>query len=220
MFALRPGVNAVANRHARELLCHPMSALPKRYFTPEEYLILENQAEYKSQYVAGEIYAMAGTEPEHIDIVTNIDFALKTLFGDRQCKSYTTDMRVRAEAGELYTYPDVAALCGEPRFDRSSRPSVLLNPQVLFEVLSPSTETFDRGEKFLRYRTLESLTDYVLVAVDFPRVEHFTRQASGQWTMTQYRQLADRVPLRPLEGEVTLAQIYRRVVFPGGATGV
>ncbi len=192
-----------------------MSALPKRYFTPEEYLILENQAAYKSQYVAGEIYAMAGAEPEHIDIVTNIDFALKSLFGDRPCKSYTTDLRVRAEAGELHTYPDVAALCGEPRFDRSSRPSVLLNPQVIFEVLSPSTETFDRGEKFLRYRTLASLTDYVLVAADAMRVEHHARQPDGAWTMTEHRQPAGRVPLRPLAGELTLAQIYRRVTLSG-----
>ncbi len=200
---------------AAALDVNAMSALPKRLFTPQEYLLLENQATYRSQYVAGEIYAMAGAEPGHIEIVDNISFALKTLFGDRPCKSYTTDMRVRTEAGELYTYPDVAALCGEPRFDRSSRPAILLNPQVIFEVLSPTTETFDRGEKFLRYRTLESLTDYVLVAADFLRVEHFTRQDGGQWTMTEYRQPDDRVPLRPLGGELTLAQIYRRVTFPG-----
>ena len=191
-----------------------MSALPKRYFTPEEYLLLENQAAYKSQYVAGEIYAMAGAEPEHIEIVDNISFALRTQFGDRPCKSYSADLRVRADAGELYTYPDVAALCGEPRFDRSSRPSILLNPQVIFEVLSPSTETFDRGEKFLRYRTLESLTDYVLAASEFMRVEHFVRQENGSWTMTEYRQPSDEVPLRSLTASLTLAQIYRRVVFP------
>ena len=191
-----------------------MSALPKRLFTPEEYLILENRAAYKSQYVAGEIYAMAGTEPEHVVIVGNIDFALKTLFGERPCNSYTTDLRVKIAEAEMYTYPDVAALCGEPEFDRSSRPSMLLNPQVIFEVLSPSTETFDRGEKFLRYRTLESLTDYVLVAVDAMWVEHHTRQENGSWTMTEYRQSTDRVPLRPLGGELTLTQIYRRVVFP------
>ena len=129
-----------------------MSALPRRYFTPEEYLTLENRAEYKSQYIAGEIYAMAGTEPEHVVIVGNIDFALRTLFGERSCNSYTTDLRVKAAEAEMFTYPDVAALCGEPEFDRSSRPAMLLNPQVIFEVLSPSTATFDRGEKFLRYR--------------------------------------------------------------------
>ena len=191
-----------------------MSALPKRCFTPEEYLLLENQAAYKSQYVAGEIYAMAGVEPEHIDIVRNLVVALEAQFGDRPCKTYFTDMRVRAEAGEMYTYPDVAALCGEPRFDRSSRPSALLNPQVIFEVLSPSTEVFDRGEKFFRYRTLNSLTDYLLVASEFMRVEHFVRQESGAWTITEYRQPGNELPIRSLDVRLTLAQIYRQVVFP------
>lgn len=191
-----------------------MSALPKRYFTPEEYVLLENQATYKSQYVAGEIYAMAGAEPEHTKIVGNIDFALKLAFGDRPCEAYTLDQRVKVAEAELYTYPDVVALCGEEHFDRSSRPAMLLNPQVIFEVLSPSTEAFDRGDKLLRYRTLPSLTDYVLVAANSMRVEHFTRQPDGPWTMTEYRQSADRMPLRALEVELTLAQIYRRVAFP------
>ena len=191
-----------------------MSALPKRYFTPEEYILLENQADYKSQYVAGEIYAMAGAEPEHNQIVSNIAFALKTAFGDRPCESFTQDQRVKVAEAELYTYPDVVAFCGEGQYDRSSRPAMLLNPQAIFEVLSPSTEAFDRGDKLLRYRTLPSLTDYVLVAVDAMRVEHFTRLPDAPWTMTEHRQPADRVPLRALEAELTLAQIYRRVVFP------
>ena len=191
-----------------------MSALPKRSFTSGEYLLLENQAAYRSQYVAGEIYAMAGAEPWHIEIVDNISFALKTQFGDRPCKSYSTDMRVQAREGELYTYPDVAALCGEPRFDRSSHPLALLNPQVIFEVLSPSTETFDRGEKFFRYRTLNSLTDYILVASESMRAEHFVRQENGAWTITEYRQPGDELPICSLSVTLTLAQIYRRVVFP------
>lgn len=191
-----------------------MSALPKRYFTPEEYLLLENQASHRSQYISGEIYAMAGAEPEHVTIVGNIDFALKTAFGDRPCNSYTTDLRVKASEAEMYTYPDVIALCGEGRFERSSRPAMLLNPQAIFEVLSPSTEAFDRGDKLLRYRTLDSLTDYILVASSAVRVEHFTRQPGGTWTMAEHRQLTDHVPLRVLEVELTLAQIYRRIVFP------
>ena len=193
-----------------------MSALPKRLFTPEEYVLLENRATYKSQYVAGEIYAMAGTEPWHIDIVRNLIVALDSQFGERPCKTYFNDMRVRAETGELYTYPDVAALCGPPRFDASSHPATLLNPQAIFEVLSPSTETFDRGEKFVRYRTLESFTDYVLVASEFMRVEHLVRQPNGTWIMTEYKQPEDEVVLRTLDSTLTLAQIYRRVDFPPG----
>ena len=155
-----------------------MGALLKRYFTPEEYLALEVKAEYKSHYVGGEIYAVSGVEPWHIEIVDNITKALKTAFGDRPCWSYSSAMRVRSKAGELYTYPDVSALCGKPKFDFSMRPSTLLNPQGIFEVLSPSTEAFDRGDKFARYRKLESLTDYVLVASEFMRVEHFVGKAT------------------------------------------
>ncbi len=157
---------------------------------------------------------MAGVEPWHIEIVDNVTFALKTQFGERPCHSYSTHMRVRSKAGELYTYPDISALYGKPEYDFSMRPSTLLNPQVIFEVLSPSTEAFDRGDKFARYRKLESLTDYVLVASEFVRVEHFERQDNGSWTMTEYSELADRLPLRPLECELTLAAIYRRVAFP------
>lgn len=198
-----------------------MGVLPKRYFTPEEYLALEVKAEYKSQYVGGEIYAMAGVEPWHIEIVDNITFALKTQFGDRPCKSYSTDMRVRAKVGELYTYPDVSALCGKPKYDFAMRPSTLLNPQVIFEVLSPSTEAFDRGDKFARYRKLESLTDYLLVTAEFMRVDHFVRQGPDNvtWSVTEYSQPGDKVFLRPFERELTLADIYRRVEFPSDLLG-
>ncbi len=193
-----------------------MSALPKRHFTPEEYLLLEVKAPYKSQYVAGEIYAMAGADRWHVNIADNIGFALRTTSRTTgPCSTFSSDMRVQAAEGELYAYPDLSALCGEPRFNDSIRPGSLLNPQVIFEVLSPSTEAFDRGDKFARYRKLPSLTDYVLVASESMRVEHFVRQENGvAWTMTEYRQPADGVPLRPLDCTVPLAEIYRRVAFP------
>lgn len=124
-----------------------MRALPKRYFTPEEYLALEVKAEHKSQYVAGEIFAMAGVEPWRIQIVDNLTKALGLGFGERPCQSCSTDMRVGAKPGDLYTYPDISALCGQPKFDATFRPRTLVNPQVIFEVLSPSTEAFDRGDK-------------------------------------------------------------------------
>ena len=148
--------------------------MPKRYFTPEEYLLLESRAMYKSQYVAGEIFpmgedtsaqvsAMGGAQPIHVLITDNLTVALRTRLRGRPCHSYSSDLRVAIEAGELYTYPDISALCGQPRFDEAYQPASLLNPQVIFEVLSPSTEAFDRGDKFGRYRRLESFTQYVLV---------------------------------------------------------
>lgn len=191
-----------------------MSALPKRYFTPEEYLALEAKADYKSQYVAGEIFAMAGAQPWHIEITDNIAGELRNLFRGRPSKSYSTEMRVRVKIGELWTYPDVSALCGKPIFDTSANPNSLLNPQVIFEVLSPSTELFDRGDKFARYRRLESLSDYVLVSSEQVRVEHYVRQDGGSWTLTEYDQLSQRVPLRVLDCELPLEEIYLQVTFP------
>ncbi len=192
-----------------------MSALPKRLFTPEEYLELELKAEYKSQYVAGEIYAMAGAEPDHVSLATGIASLLYSRFQGRPCRVYSSDLRVRVNPGELWTYPDVAAVCGEPHFDRSAgRPASLLNPQVIFEVLSPSTEAFDRGEKFARYRLLESLVDYVLVSSEQMRVEQFVRQADGSWQYKEYHQPDDRLPLASVGCELPLAEIYERVTFP------
>ena len=190
-----------------------MSALPRRLFTPEEYNLLEAQAPYKSQYVAGEIFSMAGAQPVHIEIVDNLTGIFRNLFRGRPCRSYSSDMRVRAKLGDLWTYPDISVICGEPKFETKQRPFSLLNPQVLFEVLSPSTATFDRGDKFSRYRTLESLTDYVLVSTGRMRVEHFSRQPDGNWKFSEYRQPDEILALRSVACDLPLAEIYDRVVF-------
>lgn len=191
-----------------------MSALPKRYFTPEEYLELECKADYKSQYVAGEIYAMSGAQSPHVLIQCNLIGELRNLFRGKGCNVFSSDMRVRAERREMYTYPDASALCGKPEFDFSSKPESLLNPQVIFEVLSPNTEAFDRGDKFARYRRLESLSDYVLVSSEQVRVEHYVRQQGGVWALTEYDQPEHRVPLRSVDCELPLAEIYYQVEFP------
>ena len=191
-----------------------MSALPKRFFTPEEYLALEVAAEYKSQYIDGEIFAMAGAQPWHIEVVGNITAALLSRFRGRPCKTYSSEMRVRSSPGNLWTYPDVVALCGKPLFDSSSDPQTLLNPQVIFEVLSPSTEVFDKGDKFRRYRLLKSLTDYVLVSSDRRRVEHHRVQENGTWICEEYTHPAGKLRLASLECELPLAEIYEGVTFP------
>lgn len=191
-----------------------MSALPKRYFTPEEYLELECKADYKSQYVAGEIYAMSGAQSPHVSIESNLIAALHNAFRGKSCRVFTSNMRVRAGRGEMYTYPDASALCGKPMFDHSSKPESLLNPQVVFEVLSASTEAFDRGDKFARYRRIESLEDYVLVSSEQRRVEHYVRQANGAWTMTEYNQAEHQVPLGSVGCELPLAEIYLQVELP------
>lgn len=191
-----------------------MSALPKRFFTQEEYAELESRAAYKSQYVAGEIYAMAGSEPENVEIADNLTGIFRRLFQGRPCRSFSSDLRVRAKAGELWTYPDLTIVCGEPKFDATSRPRSLLNPQVIFEVLSPSTEAFDRGEKFSRYQLIESLADYVLVSTDKIRIGHFTRQNQGGWSFREYNAPEEVLPLASVQCEIPLAEIYERVTFP------
>ena len=115
----------------------------------------------------------------------------------------------------MWTYPDVTAVCGAAKLDRSSDPASLLNPQVIFEVLSPSTEAFDCGDKFSRYQLLESLTDYGLVSTDRMRVGHFVRQSGGGWTFKEYNAPGEVLPLASVDCELPLAEIYERVTFPG-----
>ena len=197
-----------------------MSALPKRYFTPEEYAMLEEKADYKSQYVAGEIFAMAGVQPWHLKVVSNLVGMFYNRSRNRPCRAYLNEARMRVQTGELWTYPDVVALCGEPKFDTKTKPYSLLNPQAIFEVLSPSTEDFDRGEKFARYKHLESLTDYVLVASEKMRVEHYVRQEGGGWLYRECHEGTDLLKLISVEVELPLAEIYERVTFPEPGTDV
>lgn len=191
-----------------------MSALAKLHFTPEEYLSLELPAEYKSQYVAGEIFAMAGGQPWHNHLSTNIIIALGNQLRGRSCRVFNSDMRVRVKSADMYTYPDVSALCGKPVFETDDNPQSLLNPQVIFEVLSPSTATFDRGDKFTRYRRLESLVDYVLVDSEQVGIEHHLRLPSGAWTMNPHEHPANVLKLASVTCELTLAEIYDQVTFP------
>ena len=122
-------------------------------------------------------------------------------------------MRVRVAAGELWTYPDVTALCGEPEFDRKTGPATLLNPQVAFEVLSPSTEAFDRGDKFTRYQLLDSLMEYVLVASERMRIEHFARQPDGTWRLSEYTEPQQTLMLPSLACELPVSEVYERIAF-------
>ncbi len=191
-----------------------MSALPKRVFTQEEYALLEEKAAYKSQYVAGEIYAVAGVQPWHDDIVQNLSKMFFKRFEGRPCRIHSADVKVRAKAGDFWTYPDLSVVCGERKYDTSANPHSLLNPQVIFEVLSPSTEAFDRGDEFTRYQSIESLTDYVLVGSKRMLVQHFARQAAGGWLYHEFHAPEDLVNLGSVEVELPLAEVYEGVTFP------
>ena len=187
-----------------------MSSLPRPRYTPEQYLEMERKADFRSEYVNGEILAMAGASREHNRITLNIGSALTGLLAATPCEPYSTDLRV-AVAPDRYTYPDVVVAC-EPAFDETSL-DTLLNPLVIVEVASPSTVNDDRGWKAAYYRRCETLMDYVLVAQDRPLVEHYTRQDQDLWGIRELSGLGAVLRLPSIGCELPLAQIYARVTF-------
>jgi Uma2 family endonuclease len=188
-----------------------MSSLPKVYFSPEEYLERERRAEYKSEYFVGDIVAMAGAKRNHNLVSNNVSASLTAQLRDAPCEVYANDMRVQADGEKQYSYPDVVIVCGEPQF-RDGREDTLLTPTIVVEVLSPSTESRDRGEKFLRYRQISSLTDYLLIAQNERRGEQFIRQADGSWRMVETSNEGE-VRLESVGCTLALANIYNKVVL-------
>jgi Uma2 family endonuclease len=156
-----------------------MSSLPEPWLSPEEYLAIEREAETKSEYFDGHMYAMSGASEPHNVITVNLSGELRQQLRGRLCRAYSNDMRVKVSETGLYIYPDVVVVCGERRFDDAHR-DTLLNPALLIEVLSPSTELYDRVKKFAQYRQLESLTDYLLVAQDRCAVDHYSKQGDQE----------------------------------------
>jgi len=167
--------------------------LERNRYRPEEYLDLERKAEYKSEYINGFIFAMAGASKEHNQITLNIASEIHHQLKGRPCFVYSNDMRVRIVETGMYAYPDIVATCSSPKFE-DSYVDTLLNPMLIIEVLSDSTEAYDRGQKFAHYRRLASLTDYVLVAQDRACVEHYVRR-SEQWILTEVSGLEGTIQL-------------------------
>ncbi len=189
-----------------------MIARVERLFTPEEYLSIERNSDYKSEYVSGKIYAMAGASTEHNLITANVIGEFYNQLKRRPCRTYPSDMRVKVTSA-VYTYPDVTVVCGEPQY-LDERGDVLLNPTVIVEVLSPSTANYDRGEKAEYYRRIESLTDYIVVAQDRRWFEHYARQGDGQWLFLEARTLDDAIVLASIGCTLRMADIYDKVPIP------
>lgn len=183
-------------------------------FTTDEYLALERASEVRHEFVDGFVYAMAGEIPEHSTICFNLAVAVGRQIKDGPCRGFSPNMKVRTDPAGLFAYPDLMVVCGEPLF-HDDRRDVLVNPTVIFEVLSPSTEAYDRGEKFLRYRTrIAALRDYVLVSQGGPLVEHFGKQQDGSWSLTEVRGISGILHLPSIACELPLIEVYNRVVFP------
>jgi Uma2 family endonuclease len=188
------------------------SAAKKIYITPEEYLARERLAATKSEYYDGQIYAMSGASRPHILVAGNLYTEINVQLRGRDCEVYSNDMRVRVDQTGLYTYPDIVAVCGKPQL-LDAEVDTLLNPQLIVEVLSPSTEAYDRGKKFAHFQRLESLQEYILVAQDQVRVERYSRQGT-QWLLTTWDSLDSTLPIESIGCQVQLRVIYDKVVFP------
>jgi Uma2 family endonuclease len=191
-----------------------MSSQPLTFLTPEEYLAAERKAEHRSEYLNGEVFAMSGASHQHNEIAGNISWSLNDQLRKGACKVYQLDLRVRVNPARayMYAYPDMAVVCEKPRWEDEHH-DTLLNPKVLIEILSPSTEPFDRGQKFAMYRKLDSLADYLLVAQDSVRVEHYRRQPNGDWLLSERSSLDDVVDLASVGATLKLYDIYHRVTF-------
>ncbi|MCW5880599.1 MAG: Uma2 family endonuclease [Anaerolineae bacterium] len=189
-----------------------MATQPKSYLTPEEYLALERQAEYRSEYVDGEMVAMTGTSSAHNRITRNLIRRLDEALEDGPCEPFVAEIRVRI-LHRRYYYPDVVVVCGEAEFEDDEL-DTLLNPTVVFEVLSKSTQNYDRGEKAEFHRALPSLRELVFVSQYRVHVEHMVRQAEREWVLAEYDSLDDTLVLPTLRMRLPLAHIYRRVLPP------
>ncbi len=195
----------------------------KTTYTVEEYLKRERAAVERSQYLDGEIFAMAGESPVHGDVTANLVFLLVGQLKGKPCKARIKDTKVRSgpsplglfDRSGLYSYPDIVVICGVPLY-HDDFSDVVLNPSVIIEVLSPSTEAFDRGEKFRRYHSFNpTLTDYLLVSQDLPEVDHFHRQSDENWILQFIAGLKSSVAIDAIGCTLKLAEIYDGVDLPG-----
>jgi Uma2 family endonuclease len=194
-----------------------VSTQPKTFLTEEQYLEIERKAEYKSEYFAGEMFAVAGAKEGHNLITLNLAADLHQQLRNRPCRVYSNDMRVKIPTAGLYTYPDVIAVCGEPQF-RDEQRDTLLNPNLVVEVLSPSTEAYDRGRKFEHYRSIGSVSEYLLVSSDRIQVDLYARQADGRFLLTAASDLQETLELQSVGCRITLSALYEKVEFAPAGT--
>lgn len=190
-----------------------MSSVAIKRYSPADYLTLERASEFKHEFFDGEMFRMSGGTIEHSQIASNVIRALGNSLEDTPCRVLTSDMRIKLPTGH-YTYPDATVVCDQPQYEDNYK-DVLLNPMIVVEVLSPSTEAYDRGKKFRHFQTCPSLREIVLIAQDRAAVDHFLRQpASGQWLLTTFESLEAMMLLPSIGVGLSLGEIYAKVEFP------
>ncbi len=182
--------------------------------SPEEYLEFEREAEERHEFINGKIVKMAGESLSHSRISVNLTTEIGVQLRQKNCEALSSNMKVRTTTKSLFAYPDLTVVCGEPKF-HDVKKDVLINPAVIFEVLSPSTERYDRNEKFQYYKNeTPSLADYILVSQDKFLVEQFTKQEDESWRYRSFDRAEDVLQIDSIEAEVALQDIYLRVEFP------
>lgn len=188
----------------------PAVAHGKQKFTIEEYLEMENAAEEKHEYYQGEIFAMSGAKHSYNIVVRNIYFALGEKLKGKPCQPLGSDSRVHIPKNSLFTYPDISVTCGDLQFLNDDQWN-LLNPTVIFEVLSPSTKNYDRGEKFMLYRDIPSLREYILVDVETVRIEAFYVNGQGQWELREYKKIDEALRIGTIDVSLEMKVIYEGI---------
>src|SRR4051794_5080983 len=189
-----------------------MSTLTVTHVTTEEYLAAERLSETRSEYLDGGVYPMTGGTANHIRIISNITAELNTQLRGRRCDVFPVDMKVRLPDSQKFFYPDVTVVCGDLQF-YDGRKDIILNPVLVIEVLSPSTEAFDRGAKFRAYQTIETLKEYALVSQDKPLVEQYIRDEGGEWRYKAAEGLESSLTLPSIDCTLKLGAVYDKVDF-------
>lgn len=189
-----------------------MSTLTVTHVTPEEYLAAERLSETRSEYLDGGVFPMTGASLNHVQIAFNIGAELTIQLRARPCRVLGMDLKVRMPDSRKFFYPDVVVVCGEPQF-HDDRKDIILNPVLVIEILSPSTEAFDRGAKFRAYRTIESLKEYMLIAQDSPSVEQYVKDGDGNWKLIEAVGLESSLALPSIECTLNLGAVYDKVDF-------
>lgn len=188
---------------------------PILHYSIQEYLRLEREAHQRHEYRDGEILAMAGGTADHSLIIANFIITAGIRLKGKPCRVYESNLRVCVARKTLYTYPDASIVCGSPEFDpEDEHHTTILNPRAVIEVVSPSTEGYDRGEKFRRYRDMDSLREYVLISPSEPRAETFFRQDDGAWLFNAFSGADGSARLQSVEVDLPLADLYAGIEFP------
>ena len=190
-----------------------MSTQPKRLYSLEEYFELELTSEERWEYFNGEVFCMSGVSPNHSRIERNAITALNLKLGSRGCEVFTADMRIRVPAAPPYRYADLSVLCDEPVFEKIGGVEALTNPVVIVEVLSPSTEAYDRGDKFTYYKSIPSFQEYLLVAQHRAHITHYVRPAGEKWEYEEVNDLTASISLPSIDCTLALSEVYRNVEF-------